>query len=271
MPIPKLKLIESNSISLDFEQLKKDLYIDTDFQYEHPPICIEIVQQGHFYRFGTFGNFSVVGGKGKARKGYFVSAITGAAINNQKVLCFKTRFENKDIVYFDTEQSDYDLSNAVKRSVRLNQLSKHPDNLKVFALRQLSTEDRVYFIEQYFEKHKNIGLVIIDGVRDLIIDINNPNQATELTTKIMQWTKIYNFHLVAVLHENPGSDKLRGHIGTELTNKAETVVSIEIPKENKEISVVMSKFARGTKPFEQFAFQVNENDLPELTIYEAEF
>ena len=266
MPIPKLNITESNSVSIDYSQLKDELFINIDNEYKKPPICIEICQNGNKYRFGTFGNFSVIGGKGKAKKGFLVSAIIGSSLTGEKILNFKTYFNGKKIVLFDTEQGNYDLYVASKRSVRLNQFDYHPENLDVFALRQLSTEDRVTFIENYLEEeHQKLGMIVIDGVRDLIVDINNTDQSTEITTKIMQWTKIYNIHAVLVLHENPGSDKLRGHLGTELTNKAETVISVEKQQEREDVSMVIPKFTRGTMPFNQFSFEIDETGLPILS------
>ncbi len=41
----------------------------------------------------------------------------------------------------------------------------------------------------------------------------------------MKWTELHNIHICTVIHENYGSAKARGHIGTELANKAETVNS----------------------------------------------
>lgn len=271
MPIARLKATETNYTEIDYSKLVVDLCINTDNEYAKPPICIEISQRGEKYRFGTFGNFSVIGGKSKAKKGFIVSSILASAIYGNNILNFKTHFNDKEIVLFDTEQGDYDLFIASKRIVRLNQLEFHPKKLKVFALRQLNTEDRVVFIENYIEKNKNIGLIIIDGIRDLLIDINSTDQSTELTTKLMQWTKVYNIHATVVLHENPGSDKLRGHIGTEIMNKAETVISVEMVAENNNVSLVKPRYTRGAKPFDEFSFEINEFGLPELSNYQPEF
>ena len=271
MPIPRLKTTENNYTDVDYSKLEQDLRIYLNKEYDKPPVCIEISQQGYKYRFGTFGNFSVIGGKSKAKKGFVVSAILGSAIGNQNIMHFKSYFQDKNIVLFDTEQGDYDLHIAAKRAMRLNQMQSQPYNFYVYALRQLETIDRVAFIEHYLEKNKNIGLVIIDGIRDLLIDINSTDQATELTTKLMQWTKIYNLHACVVLHENPGSDKLRGHIGTEIMNKAETVISVEKTEERDVVSMIIPKYTRGTMPFKEFSFEINEHGLPELSNYEPVF
>lgn len=272
MPIPKLKIIENQNYSdIDYSQLSKDLSISIDNHYDKPPICIEIIQHGERFRFGTLGNFSVVGGKGKARKTFFISAILAASLGQNKILNIKANFDNKRVVFFDTEQSEYDLYWSARRACLLNQVDKHLNNYDVFCLRPLSPIERTSFIENYLEQNENIGLIVIDGIRDLLTDINSPEQATEIVTKLMQWTKVYNIHASVVLHENPGSDKLRGHLGTEVTNKAETVVSIEKPKDQPEISKIIPKFIRGAKEFDEYAFTINENGLPENATINVDF
>ena len=67
---------------------------------------------------------------------------------------------------------------------------------------------------------------------------------------------------MVVLHENPSNDKSRGHIGTELTNKAETVLQVAIDDKNSNVSVVREAGCRN-KEFEGFAFEIVE-ELPHI-------
>ena len=68
---------------------------------------------------------------------------------------------------------------------------------------------------------------------------------------------------MVVLHENPGSDKARGHIGTELTNKAETVITVQVDKYDDDVSIVSAGFCRN-KSFKPFAFTITDEDLPKI-------
>ena len=58
----------------------------------------------------------------------------------------------------------------------------------------------------------DVGLVIIDGIRDLMHDINSSTEATKLVGDLMQWTGEQNIHFQTVLHLNKGDDNARGHI-----------------------------------------------------------
>ena len=68
---------------------------------------------------------------------------------------------------------------------------------------------------------------------------------------------------MVVLHENPGSDKARGHIGTELMNKAETVIALQVDKYDDDVSIVSAGFCRN-KSFKPFAFKITDDGLPKI-------
>ena len=102
-----------------------------------------------------------------------------------------------------------------------------------------------------------MGLVVIDGIRDLMLDINNSKEATKLVGDLMQWTSEQNIHIQTVLHLNKGDDNARGHIGTELNNKAETVLQIMKDNTLPDRSIVAPAIIR-SKPFNKFAFRLTE-------------
>lgn len=134
--------------------------------------------------------------------------------------------------------------------------------LQFLALRKNTPEERLAIVDTAIRHTDNLGLVIIDGVRDLIYDINLPTEATCIISKLMQWTDEHQIHLHTVLHQNKGDDNARGHIGTELNNKAETIMQIEADKDDKSISVVEALHIRD-REFESFAFRINDECLPE--------
>ncbi len=112
-----------------------------------------------------------------------------------------------------------------------------------------------------------MGLVVIDGIRDLMLDINNSTEATKLVGDLMQWTSEQNIHIQTVLHLNKGDDNARGHIGTELNNKAETVLQITKDNTLPDRSIVAPAVIR-SKPFNKFAFRLKEMEdevcVPEI-------
>ncbi len=79
----------------------------------------------------------------------------------------------------------------------------------------------------------------------------------------MQWTDDRQIHIHTILHQNKGDENARGHIGTELNNKAETVLLVEKDKGDADISRVSAMHIRAMD-FEPFAFRINDRALPEL-------
>lgn len=154
---------------------------------------------------------------------------------------------------------------VLKRIVRLANLpiDIEPKNLKILALRKYTPEERLAIVEYALNIIPNIGLVIIDGIRDFVYDINSPSEATKIISKLMQWTDDYQIHIHTILHQNKNDEHARGHIGTELNNKAETIMQIEVDKDDKSVSVVEAIHIRD-KEFESFAFRINDEALPEL-------
>lgn len=221
----------------------------------------------HGSSIGTLGNFSASVGKAKSKKTFNVSAIVAAALKNDEVIRYVAELppSKRKILYVDTEQSPFHCQKVMKRILRLADLPAdiHPEDLEFLALRQYTPEDRVGIIDHVINHMNGLGLVIIDGIRDLMYDINNPSEATILVNKLMQWTDQHQIHIHTVLHLNKGDDNTRGHIGTELNNKAETILQITKSDMDGDISEVKAMHIRD-REFEPFAFRINDEALPEL-------
>ena len=215
----------------------------------------------------TFGNFSATTGKAKTKKTFNLSAMVAAAATNSKVLNYRASFpdDKRNILYFDTEQSKYHCHNVIERIYKLAGLTLEKDDkrIKFYGLREYTPALRKAVIDYALRKFKNVGLVIIDGLRDLMYDINNAKEATDVMTMLMAWTSNYNLHIHCVLHLNKNDNNTRGHIGTELENKAETVLIISKSKQDSNISEVKPMHMRD-KEFTSFAFHIDDNALPVL-------
>ena len=221
----------------------------------------------HGSPIATLGNFSASIGKAKSKKTFNVSAIVAAALKNSTVLQYAAELpENKrKILYVDTEQSPYHCQKVMKRIVRMAGLSedKHPENLQFLALRKYTLEIRIAIVETAIYQTENLGLLIIDGIRDMMYDINSPGESTKIISKLMQWTDEKQIHIHTILHQNKADENARGHIGTELNNKAETILEVAKDKFDNNISTVQAIHIRAMD-FQPFAFRINNDALPEL-------
>ena len=79
----------------------------------------------------------------------------------------------------------------------------------------------------------------------------------------MHITKEYNIHCSCILHENASGGKARGHIGTMLAQKAETVLKIEKHGTEHNRSTISANDTRGLQ-FAPFDIVIDNNGIPEL-------
>lgn len=216
---------------------------------------------------GTLGNFSLVIGKAKSRKSFYINIAISTALSNELFLNrFKGDLPNNksEVLYFDTEMGKYHVQLAVKRICKqINQ--PEPNNLHTYFLRSLKPSERLEFIETEIYSRENVGFVVIDGIKDLVTSINDEEQATMIVSKLMKWSEELNIHIVNVLHQNKSDSNARGHIGTELINKAETVLEVAKAETDNSISVVTPLQCRNLEP-EVFAFEIDENGLPVVAV-----
>lgn len=111
-------------------------------------------------------------------------------------------------------------------------------------------------------------IVILDGIKDLMTDINDAVQATIIMEKLMALAKEQNCCIVCVLHQNKSEQdrNMRGSIGTELTNKAFEVFQCEIISENNgkiDTFKVTHTYSRKKKMKQNLYYCINDQGLPE--------
>lgn len=255
--LPQKRLTADNLTSL-----LESARVDVSEDIKESPTCISFLQKGAEYPAGTLDNFSAIIGKTKSRKSFFISMLIAAAVKGVLFGLIKVSFlpGKNCILYFDTEQSRYHVQRAVKRICSLSETTL-PSNLFTFGLRKFTPQERLQLIEYAIYNSEGVGLVVIDGIRDLVTSINDEEQATDITSKLLKWTEERNIHIIIVLHQNKGDNNARGHIGAEIVNKAETVISITKEEDNKDVSVVKAEYCRD-KDFAPFAFTIDENGLP---------
>lgn len=213
--------------------------------------------------WGTAGNFSIITGKAKTKKTFLLSAITSALLTNSLVLHQirgALNSTNNRILYFDTEQASSHVQIVIERILKIRDLDKKSASkiLKVYNLRRYDAKTRATIIEHAIATEKGIGVVIIDGIRDLVYDINNMTEASILASNLLRWTEEKNIHIIGVLHQNKTNSDVRGHLGTEVMNKCETLAEVT---STKNISKVNFLYTRNIEP-QSFAFTINNEGLP---------
>lgn len=265
---PKVSGLASNTALM--EQIYNKSRLDITVKPKQKPhtlfLYCEATQE---YRgIGGKGNMVNFFGREKTRK----SAVAACAAScfladsqtEHKSLNFKAIFEDEDLLHFDTEQSKFD-HHALSRQMLYQQgLSTyvHPRNFHSFHIMPYTKIDRLNFIRYTIDKHKKIGCVFVDGIVDLCRNYNDLEEASDLVTFFMNMAASRGFLLIDVLHNARSTGDARGHLGTELLNKA--TCNINITKEEDAIaSTLKIKNMRGKEPT-GFDFWHNPNGNIEI-------
>jgi hypothetical protein len=259
--------------NLLMEFIEQDCFVDIEKKIDYPPVALsygeKVLQSAKGdliipIALGTFGNLSVVTAPPKTKKSFFCSLLASAYLSGSNIYGgqIKGHRGNGDLIHFDTEQGIWHASKVFRRPLDMD--SNIPkDKYHTFALRTVAFKERLEFIEYYLkEKINKPSLVILDGVADLCADVNNIEQSNNLVSALMRISTQCNVHIICVIHQNYGSQKLgTGHLGSALEKKAETVISLEANTVNKDWITVKCGRSRGYS-FETFSFEVNEKGLP---------
>lgn len=217
---------------------------------------------------GTYGNFSFLQAPPKSKKTFFISLLSATYLSgsiNGYTHQLNGFRNNKKLIHFDTEQGSWHAQKVFKRPLEMFNIDDK-ENYHTLALRSLSYNNRIDFIEWYLYTYlnaENIGVVIIDGIADLCSDVNNIEESNAVVQKLMKWTKELDCHIITVIHSNFGTDKPTGHLGSFLEKKCETQIQLELNTVNKDLVTVSCKRSRNA-PFEQFSFTVNNYGLPQV-------
>ena len=220
-------------------------------------------------------------GKAKSGKTYFLSILMAACLK-EKALALE-RISHTDgtddtglkplrVLWIDTEQSQQSTQEILRdRIIPLSEKSVQSvcdinNTVFAFNLRGLGFEKRGKMINVAIRTIKP-DICIIDGIKDLMTDINDAVQATRIMEQLMALAKEFNCSIVCVLHLNKSEQdrNMRGSIGTELTNKAFEVFQCEMisEKDKTDTFKVTQTYSRKQKMKQKFYYRINDEGLPE--------
>ena len=228
-------------------------------------------------------------GKAKSGKTFVTSMLmaVGSQEGSINQLPLKRiREEPLHVLWYDTEQSDESTQDILKNRIMKLAADKYglaqadlfdAENnswsgkmFDVFNVRGVAWKERRSLLCEAVTRCKP-DLVIVDGIRDLVNDINDGMLAQEVMEELMHLATEHKCCIVCVLHQNKGSEdhNLRGWIGTELMNKAFEVYACEklMPKR---IFKVEQTLTRKYDIEQKLYFEVDPKGLPRLTAVPVE-
>ena len=223
------------------------------------PIIKPIIEQNGMM-LASLGNISAVVGAAKSKKTFLCTALVGGLLAEKGDFGITPRLAK--VLWVDTEQSMLHVRKVTERIHRLAGWNegRNCGMLRTLTLREVEPKRRAELLYMAIELYQP-QLVVVDGISDLMYNTNDIEESDRIVGQLMALSTEYNCHIICVLHTNPNSDKARGHVGSALQRKAETVIFVH---KVGDCSVVEPQFCRNEE-FEPFAFLIDEEGLPTLT------
>lgn len=192
--------------------------------------------------FATPGNMSVISAAPKGAKTAIAAVMIAGAyttdisedgyasadgFNSIQVAANK---DNKAVICIDTEQAAADQQYKVCTITKRAGLTHTPESLHEYNFRSLSCEQLKAAATQVAtlcaEKFGGIHLIVIDGGADFIKSVNDEEAAAGIIQFFIGLSIVHECPVIVIVHQNPGSEKERGHFGSEAQRKCYGMVSI---------------------------------------------
>ena len=217
------------------------------------------------------GELVGITGRAKSGKTFFTSILMALGVCGE-VLGIK-RIESKPlrVLWMDTEQSEESTQEILcDRIMKLWQrnmpecesIENFPSEMfDIFNVRAEAWQDRLPLLEEAIAEYKP-DLVILDGIRDLVNDINDGILSQQVIERLINLASETDCCIACILHQNKASEdkNLRGWIGTELTYKSFEVY--ECSKDTDRIFSVKQTMTRKYDIDNALQFVVDTEGLP---------
>ncbi|WP_259016589.1 toprim domain-containing protein [Emticicia fluvialis] len=206
----------------------------------------------------------------KSRLGEGLMALALSNNGNDEYLGFKKVIgDSITSCYIDSERNISDEFPLAIKSIQsqagADKGTLHPD-FRFTSIKQVCRKQRLEAVKQFLEEirrstNKHL-FVVLDVLTDCISNFNDVSESMELLDYLGNLCENSDATFLLIIHENPNSDKGRGHLGTELANKASTVLSIgfEKNKSTDDTDLINLKFLklRSAKRPQKIYLEYNE-------------
>lgn len=243
---------------------------------ELPPV--EFLFRFHDKPCFARGELTGLSGKAKSGKTFVCSILMALCFRNEVLSVTRIEPRKLHVLWYDTEQSDESTKDILcQRVCQMTgiQPDQFPaDQFNVFNVRRKPVAERLPLLEAAV-RYRRPDLVILDGIRDLVADINDGVVAQNVVERLMHLASECHCCMVCVLHQNKSVEdrNLRGWIGTELKNKAFEVY--ECAKSSERIFTWSQTDTRKYDIAEGLSFAINDDGIPyrcsEKQLLEAQF
>lgn len=211
--------------------------------------------------FSPLGDIQVVRGMEGNGKSMLLTILMAAVLSGScgGLTC---DIPNARVLFVDTEQN---MASTLFVQRRVHHLcgwrgKEANARFRVMMLREVEDlQDRNSYLWQAIEDFKPT-VVFIDGVADLVSDINKFDECMMLVRKLMAEASRRFMSIWSVLHVNYGTQKMRGHLGTEIAHKVSDVLSCQKDKSQDPPLFTVEQVKARNKDIQNFSFIVSDDE-----------
>lgn len=213
---------------------------------------------------GSLGNFSVITGLPKAGKTRYLCGIMAAAIDREEkfLQSIKLPAGKDSVLHIDTEQSRHDyyrMMKQVKKMCSMDENEAFPTRFMSITCRGETVQKIKAMIDFYLSITPTCGIIVLDGLLDMIERFNDEGESTKLIKWMEKITDEHNILIIAVLHRTKSADKAIGHVGSAVERKAQSILIVEkITEGNISRYVLKAEYLRSAEGFEDVSIFYNK-------------
>ena len=253
---------------------------ELDFREQYRPPKFTLSWRGiPFAPLGGIHNITGQSGNGKTMTiAQFMATILKGQVGGLRYE-LSEEIPQPTLLYIDTEM-EKDNTIAVKNRVLTmagRDIGKAYDDFKVVMLREVADARRPSKDKHGNDTMKTIPAAVmrwrmvlkaiwtyrptvcfIDGLMDVVADFNDNIECQELIYKCMQVATHYKMSLWCILHQNPGGEKLVGHLGSFVERKVTDVIQTKKEKDKKtgDVTFTVSQKKARSRDIDEWQFVV---------------
>ncbi len=198
----------------------------------------------------------------KTRKSSVAAMIVASALSEDKKHgIIETPHIDGHVLWFDTEMGLHrELPRFHNHVVDMagRRGDEHDDYLwehyHVINLRPYSHSERLAIIDNivmHSDLRDNIGLMVLDGVADLISSTNDLSESKEVMDRILKWSDFLKCPTIVCLHLAHSTKRGQGFAGNFLANKGSYSIQAEVEYDGSP-SLIKAGMTRNGQRFEPF-------------------
>ncbi|HEV8505443.1 MAG TPA: AAA family ATPase [Chitinophagaceae bacterium] len=187
--------------------------------------------------FAAKGNISGIVAPPKGAKTAIGNVIAAAGLSDNGTvedfpeICGDPNYGHKAVIAIDSEQGEADQQDNIRAMLRRARIAATPDYYRAYNIRKLKLDDyekiTKTICELCAEKFGGIHMILIDGGADFIPSVNDEEAANRIIQFFVHLAIQYDCAVIIIIHQNPGSEKERGHLGSEFQRKSYGTLAIK--------------------------------------------